>query len=463
MRVAVAVVGGGITGLAAAHRLLRRLGPGSVALIEAEPRLGGKIHTVRREGFLLEAGPDAFLTSKPGGTELCRELGLTDELIGANPTMRRSFVKRAGRLHELPDGLSGLVPTRITSLLTSGLLSFPGRARAGLELLVPRRTADGEESVASFARRRFGREAYDWLIEPLLSGIYAGDGHQLSLDATFPQLRDLERRQGSLLRHLSVNHRRSAAPRSGFVTLRDGLGTLVETLGRHLGGELLLTGRAVQRLEAAPFGYRLVLRDGTSVEAERVVLAVPARAAAVLLRPHDGELAVVLESFPAVSTATVSVGFPREAIPHPLPGYGYLSPRAAGGPIVACTWTTNKFAERAPEGRVLLRCFVGRAGEEDPVHAGEGALLAVVRAELAEVLGIVAEPVLHLATRWPRGMPQYTLGHGGRVAEVEQRVARLPGVFLAGASYHGVGIPDCITSGWTAADRALRGLGVTGP
>ncbi len=464
-RVPVVVVGGGIAGLAAAHRLVEALGPDAVLLLEGEPRLGGKITTERVDGFVIEGGPDCFLASKPAGVELCRRLGLAERLRGTDPRFKRSYVKRRGQLHELPDGITGLVPSRIGPLLTTPLLSLRGRARAALELLVPPRRDGADESIAAFARRRFGAESYSWLIEPLLGGIFAGDGEALSLAATFPQLRDAERAHGAILRlmlrqRLNGTRRNGTAP-LGFVTPETGLGELVRGLERRLAGRVR-TDAVAAAVRRHGDEWTVALKDGTTVAASAVILAAPAYAAADLVAETDRGLAAELRGIPFVTTATVSVAFPRAAVPRPLPGYGYVSPRAEGGSVVACTWTSNKFPARVPADGVLLRFFVGRAGREESLAGDDEALRALVRAELRAVHGITSEPALWRIYRWPRGMPQYTVGHPARLARIERRVAALPGLALAGASYRGVGIPDCIASGWRAADEVAPRLGGMG-
>lgn len=464
MRASAVVIGGGISGLAAATRLAERSDPAGLVLIEGESRLGGKIRTERTDGFLLEGGPDCFLSTKPAGVELCHRLGLADRLIGTSSAVRGSFVKRAGRLYPLPEGITGLVPSRLLPLLTTGLLSLRGRMRAGLEVLVPPRRAGAEESVAEFARRRFGTEAYDWLIEPLLSGIFAGDGERLSLESTFPQLRATELRDGGLLRPLLTGRTppgRPAAIRSGFVTLPGGLGELVGALATRLGGTRVLTGRKVRSIRPAVAGpgYRVELVDGWTLEAEAVVLATPAHATAAMVDVLDPDLAETLRSIPSVSTAIVSLAFAGAGVPTPLAGYGYVSPRIEGGPLVACTWASNKFPGRAPPDAMLVRCFIGRAGLDRMVMAEDGALHQLAREELREVHGITAPPLLSRVVRWPGGMPQYTLGHRDRLEHIATRLAGLPGLHLAGASYRGVGIPDCIVSGWAAADRVASRAG----
>jgi oxygen-dependent protoporphyrinogen oxidase len=454
------VIGGGITGLAAAQRIASARAP--FLLLESERRLGGKIATERLDGFVIEGGPDCFLAAKPGGIALARTLGIESQLRGTDPTHRRTFVKRGGRLHELPEGITGLVPSRLRPLLSTGILSWHGRLRAGLELFVPRRSAPGEETIAGFVARRFGREAYDWLVEPLLSGIYAGDGSRLSLAATFPQLLELERTHGSILRSM-LRQRRSAVPSgggpTGFVTPASGLVELVAQVGRRLPPDAVRCGQVVTAVERRRTRYKVRTADGATITADRVILAVPAHAAARLVEQLDANLSQELAGIPFVSTATVSFAYPVADVPRPLDGYGYVSPRAEGGPIVACTWTSNKFPDRVPPGYVLVRLFLGRAGSEAIVDGPEQALHELARAEMARLFGVTAMPTLARAFRWPRSIPQYVVGHGARLGRVADCVGRHPGLMLAGASYHGVGIPDCIVSGWAAADAALGSVG----
>lgn len=454
--VRVAIVGGGITGLAAALRLAAAPDV-SVALLESDNRAGGKILTERVNGLVIEGGPDCFLGMKPDGMGLVRELGLEPRICETNPAFRRTYVRRRGRLHELPEGLSGLVPSRLWPLLGTGLLSPLGRLRAGLELLMPR-ALDDDESIASFVTRRFGCEAYDWLVEPLLSGIYAGDGTRLSLAATFPQLVQLERERRSVLWAMMRNARagRGARPAGpGFVTLAGGLGEIVETAVRRLPAGTLRTGARVSGLERVHGGYRLALDRGGVIHADSVILATPAYVSAALLKPIASGLAAELDAIPYVSAATISLAYPSAAVPRPLDGYGYVSPRAEGGPIVACTWTSNKFPGRVPEGQVLVRFFVGRAGQDEIVQADDATLLDLVRTEMDRLSGVTAEPVLTRVFRWPRGIPQYHVGHRARLDRIDHQLVLLPGLALAGNAYRGIGVPDCITQGRAAADRVL--------
>lgn len=449
-RVPCVVVGGGITGLAAGLDLRRALGADAVVLLESSDRLGGKIRTEHHDGLLIEGGPDSFLASKPGGVELCRTLGLEDRLVAFRPGARRAFVKRRGRLHPLPEGITGLVPSRIAPLLASRTLSLRGRLRAGFEPLVRRRRDESDESIGAFVRRRFGHEAYEHLIEPLLSGIYAGDGDALSLQSTFPQLRRMEREHGSVMRSL-VATPRPERHGAGFVTLPGGLVELVDAARAALEGVVICTNAPVHHIERAGSGYRVVLASGEVVAARSVVLATPAAAAATIVSSLDGTLAAPLARIPHVSTAIVTLAFRNEDAA-PLPEtYGYVSPRAEGGRVVACSISSRKFEGRAPDHRVLFRCFLGRAGSEGIMNDPDEVLVREASDELHQVLGIAGAPVVAHVTRWPDGLPQYTTGHATRMAEIAERLRASPGLQLAGASFDGVGIPDCIASGQKAA------------
>ena len=462
----VLIVGGGITGLAAAHRLTRETRAATVTLIESEARLGGKIVTERAGGFLLEGGPDSFLSAKPRGLGLCRELGLAERLHGANERLRRTYVLRGGELFDLPEGLSGLVPSRLEPIARSALLSPWGKLRLAGEYFVKPRPVGGDESVASFVRRRLGDEAYARLIEPLLSGIFAGDGEQLSLAATFPQLRQTELDHGGLMKGMLAARRPAPASQKNgkpklpaFLTAPGGMGELVEALETRLAGVEILRGVSVSALEAAETGYRLRLSSGETREAEAVILATPGYVTAELVAGLDAPLAEALRSIPYSSTATVYLAYAEENLPRRLNGYGYIIPRAEGRPILACTWTSSKFPNRAPEGFGLIRVFIGRAGQPDVLAQDDAALVALARAELAGTLGIQAPPAFQRVFRWPRAMPQYILGHLERLAAIEQRLAGLPGLFVAGNAYRGVGLPDCIASGEAAAERAAGVVG----
>jgi len=462
----IVIIGGGISGLAAAYRLTQAAPGLALTLVESEHRLGGKILTERVDGFVIEGGPDTFLAYKPRGLGLCRELGLESRLHGTNERIRRTYVMRRGKLYELPEGLTGLVPSRFGPMLKTGLISPLGKVRMALEVALPANSANADESLASFVERRLGRELYDHLIEPLMSGIYAGDGYQLSLAATFPQLRQMELEHGSLIKGMLTAKRKSSVPKPSwaFLSATTGLAEIVEALQARLSGADIRLGMRAIRVEAASPGYRVWLENDELLPAAAVIIATPAFVTADLVAALDPELAQALRSIPHVSTATISVAYRLADVPRLLDGYGYIIPRAEGRPILACTWTSTKFPHRAPEGFGLIRAFIGRATPGVATQAssreigemGDEELLAMVRDELGRTLGITAAPALHRIFRWPKAMPQYTLGHLDRLTVIENRQGAHPGLFLAGNAYRGIGIPDCIASGEQAAENAKR-------
>ena len=466
----VVIVGGGIAGLAAAYRLKKLLDaapqPVPLILLESDDRLGGKILTERVDGFVIEGGPDTFLAYKPRGVGLCRELGLGDRLHGTNEKIRRTYVMRAGRLHTLPEGLTGLIPSRFGPMALTDLISPWGKLRMGWEYFVPPRRDEADESLAEFVERRLGREVYDRLIEPLLSGIYAGDGAQLSLGATFPQLRQAEQQNGSLVKSMLAARRSAAAAsngaprpsgaRSAFLTPRAGLAEIVEALEAQLAPVEVRRRATVAGLRPEPGGYRLRLASGETLWAEAVILATPGFVTAELVAGFEPEMAQALRGIPYTSTATVSLAYPLSAIPRPLDGYGYVIPRREGRRALACTWTSTKFPHRAPPGYALLRVFVGRAGQEQDIPWDDAGLLTLAQEELRMTLGIAAQPTLWRVFRWERAMPQYNLGHLERLARIEAMLQRWPSLALAGNGYRGIGIPDCIRSGELAVQRILE-------
>lgn len=464
----VAVVGGGIAGLAAAYtldRLARQASfPLRLTVLEASERWGGKIRTERSGGYVLEAGPDTFVSTKPWGVALCRDLGLEDRLQAADMDRRKVFVVFGGRLVELPDGLAMMVPSRLAPMIRTPLLTPLGKARLVLDWFLPSRRGDADESVGALISRRLGRQAYERLIEPLMSGIYAGDGDRLSLLSTFPYLREWEQRHGSLARGALRSARpdreagHSPPRRSIFLTLTGGLGEIIEALVTRLSGADLRLAAAVQRIDRAPGGYRLTGSSGVVHEADAIVLATPAFEAARMLGDLDPLLAEQLRQIEYVSTATVTLAFRESELPRPLDGHGYVIPRVEGRQALACTWTSTKFPHRAPAGHALLRVFIGRAGRMDDPNLDEESLIEIARQELADTLGIRSTPILARVARWPRSMPQYNLGHPERLRAIAERLGSLPGLRLAGAAYNGIGIPDCIRSGERAAAEVFEVL-----
>jgi len=494
-----AVVGGGISGLAAALRLLelsrsKHLGC-EVVLFEATSHLGGALWTLHEQGYQIERGVDNFITTVPWGVELCRSLGLEDQLIQTDPRYRQTFVVRKGRLHKLPEGFLMMAPTRLWPLVTTPLLGPRGKLRCALEYFLPARKDDAEESMAEFVRRRLGREACQRLVEPLVGAVYAGDLEKLSVHATLMPLRKMEREHGSLIRAMrrQMKQRRGMQSESGprfsmFVTLREGLSSLVYAISFQLPLEGVKMETRVNRIQRAGNRWKVYFSptgdlspggktsaDASSPSAHTadpatasrpeynqpfdvVVLATPAYETARLLQGVDDQAAELLASIEHSSTVVATLAYQREQIGHALDGMGIVVPSIEGSVLLACSLSSRKYPHRAPEGKELLRVFAGGPRWPEAVEADDKMVLSRVLDELEPLLQIHGPPeYVHIA-RWPRSMPQYNVGHRELVAEVEKRVAALPGVVLAGNAYHGVGIPHCIHSGQNAAERVAEHL-----
>jgi len=463
------VVGGGVTGLAAAHRAVELARERGIALelvlLEARERLGGTIATERAGGFLVEAGPDSFLSEKPWALALCRRLGIEDRLARTDDRYRKVFVWRGGRLHPLPDGFQLLAPTRLAPFLASRLFSWPGKLRLALDLVLPRGHAD-DESLGAFVRRRLGREALERVAQPLVAGIYTADPDDLSLAATLPRFLEFEKRERSIV--LALWRAGRAAPQAGtsgarwslFVTFKEGMEELVTALAGRLPAGAALVKHRVTGIERNGGVWRVATEAGGTFAADRVIVAAETHVAARLLRYTDPALATLLGEIPYASSATISLGYRRADVPHPLDGFGFVVPRTERRALLACTFASVKYPGRAPAGHTLLRAFVGGALDEAILGADDATLVERARDELRQALGVTAEPVLTRVCRWPAAMPQYRVGHLARVETIERRVAALPGLGLAGGGYRGVGIADCVRSAEDATERAL-GVGAT--
>jgi len=464
----ITIIGGGIAGLSAAYYAVKKLKeqglPVNVTLIESDGHWGGKITTERvmfDDGqFIIEGGPDTFLATKPYATALCRELGLGERLHGTNPDQKNTYVLHRNKLEPLPDGLAMMIPTNVGAILKSRLVSWAGKVRMGFDFVQPAKALNGDESLGTFVSRRLGREAYENLIEPLMSGIYAGNGDQLSLASTFPYLRDLEIKHGSLARG-ALQMRKGAkdkavqGSRSAFLTPTTGLAEMVEALVKYLQTNKvhLRLNTSVSRITNMDTRYLLELEDGSSLASEAVILATPAFVSGALLASFIPALASELKSIPYASTATISLAYRQKDLTRALDGYGYVIPRSAGRKALACTWTSTKFPHRAPDGYALIRVFVGRAGQDIPWNQDD--LLALAKEELSLTLGITADPLLARVFLWDKAMPQYNLGHPEILKRIELALENYPGLALAGNGYRGIGIPDCIHSGELAVERVL--------
>ncbi len=455
----VLIVGGGISGLALAYRLEQLRPDLDVTVLEQRPRVGGTIDSAARDGFLVEGGPNGFLDNKPFTIDLCRELGLADRLVTASETAARNrFVLLDGKLRKLPNSL--------WSFLTTGVLSWRTKLAFLVERMQPRRTDPADESIDAFARRRFGTEAAETLVDAFVTGIYAGDPQRLSLAASFPRLAALERDYGSVLRGFAQTRRKQRAEakalgkplqRAGQMwSFRDGLGVLVQTLRDRLRQPPIL-GVGVGGVCRIDGAWRVRGDGGASWEAGAVVLTCPATPQAAILRELDPELADRIRGINYNRVAVVALGYRAGDVPHPLDGFGYLSPQRSRRDVLGVQWCSSIFPDRAPAGTVLLRAMCGGWHRAEMVDWDDDRLLAAVRNEFQETMGITAVPVLHKIVRWDRAIPQYEMGHLERVAWIEERAARYPGLYLGGNCYRGVALNDCVEQADLLACRvALR-------
>lgn len=454
----IVVIGGGITGLAAAHRAIE-LGQQSVrsvevTLIEATNRLGGVIRTERQDGYLIECGPDNFITNKPAGLALVDRLGLTDQLLQTNDAHRRALVVRRGRLHPVPEGFLMMAPTKPWPIVRSPLLSVFGKLRMALEMRVPR-TEDNrgdlyDESLESFVRRRLGREAFERIVQPLVAGIYTADPKTLSLRATLPRFLEMERQHGSLIRAMRAQAAASVGKDSGaryslFVTFVEGMSTLTDALIERIGDERIMQNTRVAGIERTGESWTVQTRCGRSIDADNVVMALPSYTAANLVRSVDDDLADRLDAIEYASSAVVQFGWRRDQIPHPLDGFGFVVPAIENRRILAGSFSSVKYKGRAPRHHVLVRAFLGGATDPQAMDQSDRAMTETARNEFRQLLGVTAPPQFSRVDRWERSMPQYKVGHADRVRGIKAHVSQHPGLHLAGNAYRGVGIPDCIS------------------
>ncbi len=438
----IVIVGGGISGLTAAYTLAKAGRPAT--LVERAPELGGLLQTKKIGGCVVEAGPDSFLAAKPAATELINEVGLGGDLISSNDSQRVTYIRRHGRMVPMPDGLMMMVPTRIWPMVTTPLLGWGTKIKMGLEYFRQAPVADlPERSVADFVRDHYGQEAVDYLAEPLLSGVYGGDPAHLSVNSTLTRFVELEKRYGSLTRG-TLAGRKKAPPASGslFRTLKGGLHDLVAALEARLTGIERVRGEVTSVRQAAG-GFEILL-NGEWVATRRLVLATPAWQSAELLREAAPDLQRLLAEVDYSSSMTVALGYRDADLKQPLTGFGFLVPAKERESLVACTYVGRKFPHRTPEGTSLLRCFMGGAGRAAVLEQADEAIYAAARADLKRLLGLTAEPVFGSISRWPRSMAQYTVGHGARIREIEERATKYAGLHLIGNAYRGIGIPDCI-------------------
>lgn len=458
----VVIVGGGVAGLAAAYDLMEA-GGFEPLVLEASGRPGGTLRTeITDDGYVIEHGPDAILTEKPAAMRLAERVGLSDEVVSTNSKYRGAYVVCDGKLEMLPEGFALMAPTSLRPFVKTRILSWRGKARAALDLLLPR-GGEEDESLASFVERRFGRELLERLAQPMVGGIYGADPQRLSLRATMPRFLETERKHRSVMLGLrrGARARMKAAKKKGggkeagaryglFASFRQGVEMLPKAVAAAL-GDRVRTNAPVERVEPREGGWTVHLAGGEQLEADAVVLATAAWRSAEMLRGTDAELAGMLEAIPYGSAATVTFAWPVEQIPRPLDAFGFVVPMVENRVTLAATFASVKWPSRAPEGKELIRVFLGGPGRDDIVDWDDEALVHAARSELGQLMGIEAEPELLRIDRYRKAMPRYELGHLDRIDAIEQRTASHPGLHLAGNGYRGVGIPDSILSGQKAA------------
>ncbi|MCM3616967.1 protoporphyrinogen oxidase [Sutcliffiella horikoshii] len=459
----VVIIGGGITGLSAAYYLQKENKEKNlnieITLIEASNRLGGKIQTVRRDGFTIERGPDSFLARKLSAGRLVKEVGLEDQLV--HNSTGQAYILLKGELHPMPEGAVMGIPTKLSPFVTTGLFSPLGKMRAAADLILPASKNGGEDqSLGSFFRRRLGDEVVENLIEPLLSGIYAGDIDKLSLQATFPQFEQVEEKYRSLILGMKQTTPKQkqvpAQKKKGmFQTLRGGLQTLVDALEEKLDEVKILKAVKVDTIEKNGDQYQLSLSNGKSIECENIIVTTPHYATASLI--PDAEYLQPLLEMSSTSVATIAMAFDEAALKQDIEGTGFVVSRNNDYTITACTWTHKKWPHTTPKGKVILRCYVGRVGEEAIVDQSDEEIKKVVLDDLNKIMEVGSEPDFTIVTRWREAMPQYAVGHKKMLREMNARLAEsMPGIYLAGSSFEGVGLPDCIDSGEAAVKAVIE-------
>ncbi|MCR2806522.1 protoporphyrinogen oxidase [Paenibacillus soyae] len=463
----IVIIGGGISGLSSAFYLQReaeRQGkPVHLTIVDAAPSFGGKINTLQRDGFVIEKGPDSFLARKQAMIDLAKDLGLEGELTATNPAAKKTYILHNRKLHPMPPGLVLGIPTEIAPFVKTSLLSWGGKMRALLDLVMPARPAAGDESLGGFIERRVGTQIMRRIAEPLLAGIYAGDLKKLSLKATFPQFGDSERKHGSLIRGMMANRKATAAAASAkakgntFLTFKGGLSTVVRALNEALNGTERRLGVKASAIRKEDSGYTVVLENGEELAADRIVVTTQAFAAADLLEPLAD--CKELRNIRYVSVANVVMAFDKETFGLDFDGSGFVVPRSEGLHITACTWTSSKWLHTSPRDKVLLRCYVGHSEDQESVKLPDDQLIAAVRRDIRDTMGITAEPMFTEITRLHDSMPQYPVGHIDSMNALRDRLGReLPGIWVTGAAFDGVGLPDCVRQGKEAAAELLREL-----
>jgi protoporphyrinogen/coproporphyrinogen III oxidase len=473
----IAIIGGGVSGLSAAYALQKQVNKGTelgYVLFEAGPRFGGVIHTERVNDFLIEAGPDSFLTEKPWAAELCRELGLGDQLIASNDAERRTYILLKGQLVPIPDGLMFMVPTDLAATFLSPLFSWRTKVRMIREWFYRASPDVPESTVAEFVERHYGREMVERVADPMLAGIYGGGADELSASSVLARFVEIEAKQGSLGRAMvagrklqslsaeqsSAGQPRAAVPtRSLFASLKNGMQTMTDAMLGQIPEHARRLNTLIEALMPES-GKWLVVGSGRTEEFDGVIVATPAHTAAELLRDYVPQVSSELDQISSSSSVTVALAYDEKTRASLPPGFGFLVPRTEGKRIQACTFVHNKFPGRVAENSALIRCFLGGTRDEEVLHSPDSEIIATVRRELEEILGITAEPMFVKIYKWPKAMAQYHLGHKARVERIRKIISSSLGLALAGNAYSGIGVPDCVRAGSEAAAKILVDLAI---
>jgi protoporphyrinogen/coproporphyrinogen III oxidase len=469
MKPHIVIVGGGITGLSAAHRLAaikkKTKLPLEITLIEASERLGGVINSEKYDDYIVEHGPDSLI-DQPAAISLFKELNIATKVVPTNQFHRQAFVAFQGRLHKIPKGFAMVAPSDIFSFATSSLFSVNGKLRALMDLVIPKCTSTStDETVANFIQRRLGKEIFERAAQPLVGGIYMADLNQLSAKASLKRFVEMERKHGSIIKGLLKEDRKHLATASGaryskFLTLDRGMQSLVDALSNSLIGErILLSSKALSVSYRTDKSWQIKLANEDSLRADGVIITIPAFQAAKLLENVDSSLASNLAALENTSSAVVNLLFHKQDIGDSLDGFGFVVPEIERRKILACAFISVKFPGRARENEVMLRVFIGGSFMPEHQELSNEQLKDLAVAELKPYLKLHGDPIKSWVARWPNSMPHYQTGHLERVRSIEMSIDQLPGIELAGNSYSGVGIPDCIVSGEKAAQSMLETIG----
>lgn len=462
----VVIVGGGISGLSTAYFLQEEAKNKGVDLkywlIEKNDRLGGNIITEKIDDFTIEGGPDNFLSQKPWALALAKKLGLGPQILNTNKD-GQTYVLWKGKLHPLPEGFVLMIPTKITPFIFNSLFTIRGKLAMALDLIKPKGDPKKDESLGEFVKRRLGQEALDKIAEPLVAGVHAGNPETMSIKSSYPRFVEMEQKHRSLIigmlkaRSMARKNPQPEGAPTMFVTLKGGLADLVEGIVPKLDQNSINKMTTVKNIEKKPEGNFIVnLKDGQSIEADCVILTTPAYISAKLLKDIDAEITENLNKIPYISTATISLAFKKSALAKPLKGFGFVVPRIEGRKIMAATFSSQKYAYRAPEDSILIRCFVGGSKNEELVALSEEELVQISRQELAEILGIHGQPIFAKVFKWKKAMPQYVIGHSQRIAWLDEQLKQHPGLYLTGNAYKGIGIADSVHNGELTAKEALN-------